>query len=308
MRLVFAGTPEVAVPSLEALLAAGHDVVGVLTRPDAQSGRGRKLSRSPVAQRAAEHGIELLQPRRPGEPTALARLRELAPDVCPVVAYGALLPDAALAIPSHGWINLHFSLLPRWRGAAPVQRALIAGDAVTGATTFRIVRELDAGPVYRRLELPIPDDLDAGDLLADLAARGAGLLVESLADVAAGVEPSPQPTEGVTLAPKLTVDEVRIDWTASSRTIAGLVHGASPQPGAWTMLGGDRIKVFGVRRREPSGEPLAPGELQADKRQLLVGCADAVLEIALIQAVGKKPMHGADWARGVRWATGARFT
>ena len=180
MRVVFAGTPDAALPALEAVVASPHDVVAVVTRPDAPSGRGRRLTPSPVAARAAELGIPVLKPEHPRDPEFQAALRELEPDCCPVVAYGALLPQSALDIPRHGWVNLHFSVLPAWRGAAPVQHAIWAGDEVTGATTFRIVKELDAGPTYGLMTERVRPGDTAGDLLERLAEGGAGLLVATL--------------------------------------------------------------------------------------------------------------------------------
>jgi methionyl-tRNA formyltransferase len=197
VRLVFAGTPEVALPALEALLHSSHEVVAVLTRPAAASGRGRRTAASPVADRAAEAGIEVLTPQRPREPEFLQRLAELAPDCCPVVAYGALVPQVALDIPRHGWVNLHFSLLPAWRGAAPVQHALIAGDEITGATTFRLEAGLDTGPVYGVLTEAVRPTDTSGDLLARLADAGAGLLLATLDGIEAGsLTPRPQAAEG----------------------------------------------------------------------------------------------------------------
>ncbi len=213
MRLVFAGTPAAAVPSLDALLKSRHEVAAVITRPDAKAGRGLQEVRSPVAERAAEAGVDVLTPVRPAEPGFLARLREIGPDCCPVAAYGALLPQAALDIPAHGWVNLHFSLLPAWRGAAPVQHAILHGDDVTGATTFRIVRELDAGPVYGMLTEPIRPADTAGDLLSRLSIAGAELLVATLDGIESGeLEARPQPAAGVSLAPKITTADAEINW------------------------------------------------------------------------------------------------
>lgn len=239
MRLVFAGTPEVAVPSLDALVASSHEVVAVITRPDAGAGRGRKLTPSPVAIRAEELGLEVLKPTHPKDPEFLQRLREIAPDACPVVAYGALLPQAALDIPSHGWINLHFSLLPRWRGAAPVQRAIMAGDEQIGTACFQIVRELDAGDVYLLDAQPMPE-ATAGEVLEALAASGAQQLVRAIDLVAAGERPTPQPSEGVTTAAKITVDDARIDWTRPAQEVRNLIMGCSPTQGhgvSWAAAG-----------------------------------------------------------------------
>ncbi|HEY3478450.1 MAG TPA: methionyl-tRNA formyltransferase, partial [Streptomyces sp.] len=236
MRLVFAGTPEVAVPALDALLASDrHEVVAVVTRPDATAGRGRKLLASPVARRAQEAGIEVLKPARPREEDFLARLREIAPDCCPVVAYGALLPKVALDVPAHGWVNLHFSLLPAWRGAAPVQHAVMAGDEVTGASTFLIEQGLDSGPVYGVLTEQIRPADTSGDLLERLAHSGAGLLVATMDGIEDGrLEARTQPGDGITLAPKITVEDAGVDWTAPALRVDRLIRGCTPAPGAWT--------------------------------------------------------------------------
>ena len=295
MRIVFAGTPEVAVPALEALLASRHEVVAVVTRPDAPSGRGKRLTGSPVATWAMAHGLEVLKPPRPRDEDFLVRLRELAPDCCPVVAYGALLPQVALDIPAHGWVNLHFSVLPRWRGAAPVQHAVLAGDRETGATTFEIVAALDAGPVYADLTEPIGADDTAGDLLERLSRRGAGLLVETLDAIAAGARPHPQPADGVTLAPKISVEDAQIRWDEPAETIDRLIRGCSPAPGAWTTFRGERFKVASAALEEAT---LPPGALLVGKRSVLVGTATRALALGTVQPPGKRPMVAADWARG----------
>ena len=302
MRIVFAGTPQVALPSLEALLASAHEVVAVLTRPDAPSGRGKRLTPSPVAGRATELGIETLQPAKPREPEFLARFAEIAPDCCPVVAYGALLPQQLLDIPPYGFVNLHFSLLPAWRGAAPVQRAVLAGDQVTGATTFRIVAALDAGPTFGTVTETIAATDTSGDLLRRLSVTGADLLVRTLDGIADGsLTATPQPEEGVTLAPKITVEDARIDWTRPAEQIDRVVRGCAPAPGAWTTFRGARFKIN-------SGTPLAdhdsgPGVLTVTKRSVVVGAGDGSgLQLGQVQAQGKKPMLAADWARGVTFA------
>jgi methionyl-tRNA formyltransferase len=302
VRLLFAGTPQVAVPSLEAIAVCGHELLGVITRPDAPSGRGRHLSRSPVAAWADAAGLEVLAPRRPSEPEFLARLAELAPDCVPVVAYGALLPKAALDLPPHGWVNLHFSLLPAWRGAAPVQRAVMAGDEITGATTFRIEPALDSGPVYGVLTEQIRPTDTAGDLLTRLSVSGAGLLVATLDQIAAGsLVAVPQSPDGVSLAPKVTVDDARVDWTRPAFAVDRLVRGCTPEPGAWTTLRGERVKLGPVRPPTPSSPPaLAPGEVAAGKREVLVGTATHPVRLGQVQARGKKEMPAADWARGLR--------
>src|SRR5579875_1927190 len=214
MRIAFAGTPRTAVPSLEAILRSRHEVAAVITRPDAPAGRGRHLVPSPVAELAAEAGLEVLKPAKPREPEFLDRLRAIAPDCCPVTAYGALLPQAALDIPRYGWVNLHFSLLPAWRGAAPVQHAVLHGDDITGATTFRLVAQMDAGPVYGMVTEPIRPTDTAGDLLERIAVSGAQLLVATLDGIESGeLVARDQPDEGVSLAPKIGVDDAQVDWT-----------------------------------------------------------------------------------------------
>jgi len=305
MRLVFAGTPEVALPSLDAIAASRHELVGVVTRPDAPAGRGRKLVASPVAQRAEELGVPVLRPGHPRDPEFQRALRELAPDACPVVAYGALLPQSALDIPRHGWINLHFSLLPAYRGAAPVQRALWAGEEFTGATTFRIVKELDAGPTFGVMTQAVAPDDTSGTLLAKLAEGGAGLLVATLDGLESGeIEAREQPAEGVSFAPKITVEDAEVDWSSTAVAIDRQVRACTPAPGAWTLLDGERFKIGPVT---PTGESLPPGELRAGKNEVLVGTATTAVRLGSVKAFGKKEMPAADWARGVRLESGVTF-
>ncbi|GAA5121629.1 methionyl-tRNA formyltransferase [Alloalcanivorax gelatiniphagus] len=302
MRVVFAGTPEVAVPALDAVAASRHELVGVVTRPDAPSGRGRRLVASPVAQRAEELGVPVLKPDHPRDPGFQAELAALRPDACPVVAYGALLPQSALDLVPHGWINLHFSLLPSWRGAAPVQHALWAGDEVTGATTFRIVKALDAGPVFGVMTERVRPDDTAGDLLARLAEGGAGLLVQTLDGIEDGtLEAREQPEDGLSFAPKILVDDARIDWTDPAVGIDRQVRACDPAPGAWSTHDGERIKIGPVRVVDR--EPLAPGVLEVTKNAVLVGTATAPVELGQVKPFGKKQMPAADWARGVRLAS-----
>lgn len=306
MRVVFAGTPEVAVPALDAIAASRHELVGVVTRPDAPSGRGRRLVASPVAQRAEELGVPVLKPEHPRDPEFQAALRALAPDACPVVAYGALLPQSALDIPRHGWINLHFSVLPAWRGAAPVQHSVWAGDEVTGATTFRIVKELDAGPTFGVMTERIRPDDTSGDLLARLAEGGAGLLVQTLDGIEDGtLEAREQPSDGLSLAPKILVEDARVDWATPAVAIDRQVRACSPAPGAWSTFEGERIKLGPVR---PADRPaLPPGELEVTKNAVFVGTATQPVELGRVKAFGKKEMPAADWARGVRLESGVRF-
>ena len=297
MRLVFAGTPEVAIPSLEAIRASRHDLVAVVTRPPAPQGRSSRPVPSPVHRWGLDHGLEVLVPDHPRDPAFSARLAEIGPDCCPVVAYGALVPQRVLDIPRHGWINLHFSLLPRWRGAAPVQRAIMAGDDVTGATTFRLVRELDAGPVFATTRLSLSGTETAGEVLDALAASGADLLVRTI-DTLAGAAPTPQPDTGVTTAPKVEVAEVRLDWERPAEELDRLIRGANPSPVAWTTHGDERLKVLLARSTDEAG--LAPGAVRPEKRRVLVGTGTTALELVEVQPQGRRPMAGADWGRGLR--------
>jgi methionyl-tRNA formyltransferase len=300
MRVLFAGTPDAALPSLQAVLNSGHEVVAVLTRPDAERGRGRRTGASPVAAVARAEDLEILQPRTPREPAFLARLAEIAPDCCAVVAYGGLLPESALRVPTSGWVNLHFSLLPAWRGAAPVQRAIMAGDEVTGATTFRLVKELDAGPTYGCVTEAIRADDTTGTLLARLAEHGAGLLVATLDGIESGsLRAREQPVDGVSLAPKLTVEEAEVDWSRPAFAIDRHIRGCTPSPGAWTRFAGQRVKLGPVQTRGDAG-PLAPGELAISKSVVLVGSATSPVELVEVQPPGKALMGAADWARGLR--------
>jgi methionyl-tRNA formyltransferase len=300
MRLVFAGTPAPAVESLEALLASRHEVVAVVTRPDAKAGRGLKSGASPVAERAADEGIEVLRPARAGDPQFLDRLREIAPDCCPVTAYGALLPQQALDIPKLGWVNLHFSVLPAWRGAAPVQAAILHGDDVTGATTFRIVRELDAGPVFGVLTEPVLPRDTAGDLLARLSTAGARLLVETLDGIESGdLEARPQPAGGVSIAPKISTSDAEVRWQQPAVAVDRLIRACTPAPGAWTRLHDSRVKL-GPVAPDGGGGPLAVGELRVLRDRVLAGTGTVPVELGEVQPDGKRRMQAAEWVRGLR--------
>ena len=308
MRLVFAGTPETAVPALDALLKSRHEVAAVVTRPDAPAGRGRRVEASPVASRAASAGLEVLTPDRARDPEFLARLREIGPDCCPVVAYGALLPQAALDIPPRGWVNLHFSVLPAWRGAAPVHHAILHGDDVTGASTFRVVAELDAGPVYGVLTEPVRPTDTTGDLLDRLAHSGAQLLAATLDGIEAGtLQAIPQPAEGVSFAPKITPADARVDWKLPAHVVDRLIRACTPEPGAWTEHEGARLKLGPVSLAGPVSvagaadvQDLAPGEVLAAKHDVLIGTGSRPVRLGEVQAEGKRRMMAPDWARGLR--------
>ncbi|MFC9980039.1 methionyl-tRNA formyltransferase [Gordonia sp. NPDC127522] len=315
MRIVFAGTPEVAVPSLQALIdSPSHEVVGVITRPDAVSGRGRKVMRSPVGQLADEHALEVITPRRLSEPEVDDVLRRWAPDCGAVVAYGGLVPPRLLDLPQHGWINLHFSVLPAWRGAAPVQAAIAAGDEVTGASTFRLEKGLDTGPVFGVLTETIRPTDTSGDLLGRLADAGSGLLLSTLDGLEAGeLAPEPQPATGVSHAPKVEVEDARIRWELPAHIIDRLVRAHTPAPGPWTSLDDARIKVgpVSVASADDPGLPdavrdgaLAPGALAVTKKTVFVGTGSQPVKLGTVQPPGKKPMPAADWARGARLTDG----
>ncbi|WP_458106769.1 methionyl-tRNA formyltransferase [Arthrobacter sp. R3-55] len=297
MRVLFAGTPAVAVPSLDALVKAGFDVVAVLTRPDAPVGRKRVMTPSPVAARATELGIEVIRAAKVDADTT-ARISEIAPDVAAIVAYGGIVPKPALSVPTHGWVNLHFSLLPAWRGAAPVQRSIIAGDEITGAVTFQLEEGLDTGPVFGTLTEAVRADDTAGELLERLSISGAVLLSQTLSTIDAG-QAAPQPQTGeVSLAPKLTLEDGRLDWQLPALAINRRARGVTPEPGAWTTLDGQRVKLEPVKLR-PDVKDLAPGSIRVDGKTVLVGTGSHAVELCRIQPAGKKMMSSADWARGL---------
>ena len=302
MRIVFAGTPEPALPSLRRLAdSARHEVIGVLTRPDAASGRRGKPSPSPVAQLALERGIAVLRPEKPNSDEFVSELAELQPEACAVVAYGALLRDDLLAVPARGWINLHFSLLPAWRGAAPVQAAIAAGDTVTGATTFQIEPALDSGPVYGVVTETIRPTDTAGNLLDRLSISGAALLETTLDGIADGsLSAVPQPSDGVTVAPKVTVDDARVRWDLPAHVVERRIRAVTPSPGAWTLVGELRVKLGPVTVDEAAPNPLPPGAIRVDRTGVRVGTASQPVRLGSIQPPGKKQMDAAAWARGAR--------
>ncbi len=318
MRIAFLGTPEVAVPSLDALVAADDiEVVVVLCNPDRPKGRSRTPVPPPVKVAAEQHGIEVWQPRRPRE--VLEEFRALEVDACAVVAYGALLPADVLAAGGAGFVNLHFSLLPRWRGAAPGQHALRAGDEVTGVTTFVLDEGMDTGPVLRRVEVPIAPGEGAGALLARLAELGAPVLVESLRALHAGEPPTPQPAEGASLAPKIHPEDVQLDLARPAEELGWLVRSADPAPGAHTTFRGARLKVFGavpvaaedaVAADPAPGDPApsAPGTVVAvDKGGVVVACGSGALRLTEVQPAGKPRMAATAFANGARIEVGERL-
>ena len=296
MRIVFAGTPAVALPSLEAV-AARHEVVAVVTREDARLGRKRVLTPSPVAEAAERLGLPVIKANRLGEDVT-ARIAALQPDLGVVVAYGGLVREPLLSLPRLGWVNLHFSLLPRWRGAAPVQRAVIAGDTETGAAVFHLVPELDAGDVYAELKHPIGPDETAGELLSALAEEGARLLADTADALAAGTAVATPQTGEVTLAPKLTLEDARLDLTEPAERVYARLRGVTPEPGAFVLLDGERFKLHEARTTDGE-EPLAPGTVELRGKRVLVGTGTAPLELVTVQPAGRRAMAAADWLRGV---------
>ncbi|HJG58295.1 methionyl-tRNA formyltransferase [Corynebacterium xerosis] len=308
MRLIFAGTPEPAVPALRALIEhEGHEVVAVLTRPDARVGRGRSLKPSPVKAVALEHGIEVIDPVSLSDADARARLAELAPDCIPVVAYGNLVPKDLLDVPAHGWVNLHFSLLPAWRGAAPVQAAIAAGDEITGASTFLIEEGLDTGPVFGTVTEAIKPTDTADDLLGRLAQSGAALLAATMDGLEAGrLRPEAQSADGVSHAPKIVSDDARVDWSMPGHLIDRRIRAHTPAPGAWTMLGDDRLKLGPVTPVAGDDDaldqaPLEPGRIRVEKKRVLVGAGGGTaVALGDVQPPGKRMMNAVDWARGAR--------
>ncbi|WP_297827662.1 methionyl-tRNA formyltransferase [Mycobacterium sp.] len=315
MRIVFAGTPEPALPALRRLIdSPRHEVTAVLTRPDAAAGRRGKPEPSPVAREALDRGIPVLRPSRPNSEEFVAELSRLAPDCCAVVAYGALLRDDLLAVPPRGWINLHFSLLPAWRGAAPVQAAIAAGDTITGASTFQIEPSLDSGPIYGVVTETIRPTDTAGELLERLAISGAALLSTTLDGIAdSTLTPRPQPVEGVSVAPKITVEQARVRWDLPALVVERRIRSVTPNPGAWTVIGDLRIKLGPVDAGNASGmaappEPLPPGVIHVDRKAVWVGTGSDPVRLGQIQPPGKRFMNAIDWVRGARLDPAVRAT
>lgn len=300
MRVLFAGTSEAAVPALHALLSSSHDVVGVITRPDARAGRGRTLRASPVAEQAAAQHLPTFKSTTLRSEEAAGFVQDAAPDVACVVAFGVLVPDELLRVPRHGWVNLHFSVLPAWRGAAPVQHALMAGDTVTGASTFRIDSGLDTGPVFGTITEPVRADDTGGSLLERLAGHGAALLVATVDGLQRGdLHPVPQPSEGVSLAPKITVADARLQWHRPALALERQVRACHPVPGAWTEVGQERLKVWSAQVADDVRD-LAPGQLQIAKDAVLIGTGSCALQLRTVQAAGRAVTDAVAWARGAR--------
>ena len=314
MRIAFLGTPEVAVPALQELVAADDvEVAVVITNPDRAKGRSKRPVPPPVKVAAEAAGLPVWQPTKPRE--VRDDLRDLDVDACAVVAYGALLPQDVLDVGGRGFVNLHFSLLPRWRGAAPVQHALRAGDTETGVTTFVLDRGMDTGPVLETVRVPIDPSESAGELLERLAVLGAPVLLDALRALVGGASPVPQTEQGATLAPKIDPDDVVIDFDAPCRSVIDLVRSADPAPGAHTRFRDKRLKIFRASPVEPPADApdeataeLAPGTvIEARKDGVVVACADGAIRLDVVQPEGKPRMDGAAFANGYRPEPGERL-
>jgi methionyl-tRNA formyltransferase len=300
MRIVFMGTPDFSVPVLDALVDAGHEIACVYCQPPRPAGRGKKDRPSPVQVRAKALGLPVRHPVSLKSPEAQADFAALDADVGVVVAYGLILPQAVLDAPRHGCLNIHASLLPRWRGAAPIQRAIMAGDAETGVCIMQMEAGLDTGPVLLRHALPIGAEETAGELHDRLSALGASAIVEALHDLPS-LTPEPQPEEGVTYAHKIDKAEAAIDWSGDAEEIGRTIRGLSPFPGAWTMAGGKRVKLLRVRAVDGSG---APGTVLDGAK---IACGAGAVELIEVQPEGKSPMSAEEWLRGARLSPGTRL-
>ena len=298
MRIVFAGTPEPALPSLRRLAASRHEIVGVVTRRDAPLGRKRVLTPSPVGALAAELGLPVLKTDRL-DAAATETITSWGADLGVIVAYGGLVREPLLSAPRHGWINLHFSLLPAWRGAAPVQHSLIAGDRVSGVSVFQLVPELDAGDVFAQTRHPVDRGATAGRLLAELADLGADTVSDVVDAIADGTATAVPQTGAPTLAPKLTLADGLLDFALPADTVLDRFRGTTPEPGAHTTVAGQRLKVLSARRG-PDAAALAPREIRLVGKEVLVGTADGTISLLSVQPAGRGAMPAPDWWRGLR--------
>lgn len=296
LRIVFAGSPAAAVPSLEALIASDHEIVAVVTREDSPQGRRGVLTPTPVAVVAEAAGIRVIRANRLAGP-ATDEITALDADLGVIVAYGGLVREPLLSAPAKGWINLHFSVLPRWRGAAPVQRAIIAGDTTTGASVFQLVPELDAGDVFGVFSEPIGRFQTAGDLLESLSVSGAELLTRVVDEIAAGTARAEKQVGEATLAPKLTLPDGDVRWDADAHVVTHLIRGVTPEPGAFTTLDGARLKIIDARIARDAPR-LAPGRLAQEGKLILIGTATDSVELVTVHPAGRKAMNAGDWWRG----------
>lgn len=302
MRLIVAATPSVAIPTLEAIIDSHHELVSVITQPDRPSGRGRELRSSPVSQWAHAKGITIVKPEDSSEMTSI--LKDI--DCVITIGYGVILPAELLSIPKHGFLNLHFSLLPKWRGAAPVQRAIEAGDPVTGVTVFRLDAGMDTGPIYLKCEIPLDPSWDSATAFEELAHLGAPAVLETLSLLESGVEPTPQSDQGATKARKLTTFEAEIDWSRAADEILRKIKAFTPSPGAWTKFRNVTLKISEAAAADVS-EALQTGEISLEHGSVLVGTGKGAIDIIQVTPAGKGSMPAPDWARGARIENGAHF-
>jgi len=293
VRIAVAATPDVAIPTLNALLASEHELVSVITRADAPAGRGRELQASPVAQWAKTQSLLTYKPESASLISEL--VRDL--DLVITIGYGFILPESILQVPRHGFINLHFSLLPRWRGAAPVQRAIESGDSVTGVTVFKLDKGMDTGPIYARQEIALSPDANSGELLLSLAGLGVGPVLQTLDLIMAGTEPKVQSEVGATRAEKLSKEEGHIDWNRDAIAIQRKVNAFNPNPGAWSQFRGQNLKINKVRMTD---QPLAPGAIEATKKSVFVGTSTTAVELIEVTPSGKSTLAASAWANGAR--------
>lgn len=300
MRICIAATPSVALPTLEALLVSGHQIVSVITRPDAPAGRGRVLKSSAVSEWATSKGVELHKPESKEEISSVVEKCDLVI----TIGFGVLLPEAVLNIPKYGFINLHFSLLPRWRGAAPVQRALEAGDTITGVTVFKLDSGMDTGPIYTSLPFDISANANTPELLDDLALLGVQAVLDALSLIESGRKPEEQSSEGATRANKLTSEEAQIDWSQSSFTIVNKIRAFYPNPGAWGLFREVKIKIDSAIVSEVI---LKPGEIVLHGKSVLVGTGNGSVELITVKPAGKSAMAAHDWANGQHLLANEKF-
>ena len=293
MRIAVAATPDVAIPTLNALLVSEHELVSVITRADAPAGRGRELQASPVAQWAKTRNLLTYKPE------SASLISELVKDLDLVITigYGFILPDSTLQVPRHGFINLHFSLLPRWRGAAPVQRAIESGDIATGVTVFKLDKGMDTGPIYVTEQIPLSPDVNSGELLLTLAKLGVGPVLQTLDLIKAGTEPKVQSEVGATRAEKLSKEEGHIDWNCDAIAIQRKVNAFNPNPGAWSQFRGQNLKLNKVRMTD---QLLAPGAIETSNKSVFVGTSTTAIELLEVTPSGKSTLPASAWANGAR--------
>jgi methionyl-tRNA formyltransferase len=304
MRIAFAGTPAVAIPTLEALLKSEHEIVAVITQPPAAQGRSNKPQSSAVATFAAQNNLLVIEPESINAPQTIETLKDLKADLAVVVAYGQLLKNDALQVFPNGWVNAHFSLLPAWRGAAPVQAAIIHGDEVTGVTTFALESSMDSGAIFGQVTTQVGTEETAGELLDRLSVLGAELVLQTVNAIESGeAKPVPQNNAEISFAPKLSPAEGQINWKNPALAINRHIRGFTPKPGAWTTLDGNRIEIGPVEILQET--QLLPGQIRVNKSEVCIGTGSSEIKLGDVKPAGKSWMSAGDWARGLRENSGA---